>query len=145
MYKISDKKIKKPTWRNPENIFWCMSWLWRKGKNSLKTPTDANNLSSQENCPRGHVCNVKKNKTWNNTINTFVKGTHRKNYPQWPNKRSSRANIHCMYCRQGRGIFKAFAQTSYNLKKKYAGLYKVLLAENKNKKFQFIKSHKTSV
>lgn len=27
--------------------------------------------------------------------------------------------------------FKAFAQTSYNLKKKYAGLYKVLLAEIK--------------
>lgn len=28
-------------------------------------------------------------------------------------------------------FFKAFAQTSYNLKKKYAGLYKVLLAEIK--------------
>lgn len=58
---------------------------------------------------------------------------------------SSKVNIHCMYCRQGRGIsFKAFAQTSYSLKKKYAGLYKVLLAE-KLKKNQFIKSHKTSV
>lgn len=45
------------------------------------------------------------------------KGKHRTNYQQCL-RIKTKINVHCMYCRQGRGIFKAFAQTSYNLKKK---------------------------
>lgn len=82
--------------------------------------------------------------SWNTTINTFKekKGKQGKNYQQCLRKETKVTYIACTAGKAEALFFKAFAQTSYNLKKNRRAFTRFDLL--KSKQFRLRKSRKTS-
>lgn len=106
-----------------------MKVLTMKGKEGpFKTSTNASRRSSLINCTRGHICNVK------NLMNQHYKYFSKKHIERTIHNDRNRSSKHTLHVQQARQRhFKAFAQTSYNLKKNMLAFTRFYLLKIKTK------------